>query len=286
MEHLTFSFIGGDLRQLQVVNMLLLEGYRVNTFGLCKGDANEKDSLEECVKGADYIILPLPYSKDKKTVNGPFYEKEIMIDDLINEIYEGQRVIGGRLDGDIKKRCMEKGALALDYTEREDFAVMNAVPTAEGAILKAIENTPCTLKECNCLVIGYGRIGKILSAYLKGLGARVTATSRHKNILAEIDSFGYSALKTDNINAAICDFDIIFNTVPHMIMDLKCLMLTKKDVLIIDLASKPGGVDFDEAKRLQRKVLWELSLPGRVAPYTAGRIVKETVLNMVEELEV
>ena len=286
MEHLLFSFIGGDIRQLQVVDMMLGEGYRIKTFGLGKKDVNEKDSLKECVKGADYIILPLPYSKDKRTVNAPFCEKEIMIEELLNEANDKQKVIGGRLDGEIKKRFLEKGVYTFDYTEREDFAVMNAVPTAEGAILKAIEHTPCTLKECNCLVIGYGRIGKILASYLKGFGAKVTATSRHKNVLAEIDSFGYKALKTEKISDVIGDFDVIFNTVPHMILDLKCLMATKKDVLIIDLASKPGGVDFGEAERLKRKVLWELSLPGRVSPYTAGRIVKETVLNMVEELEV
>ena len=67
---------------------------------------------------------------------------------------------------------------------------------------------------------------------------------------------------------------------------MPALAATDKDILIIDLASRPGGVDFDEAKRLGRRVIWALSLPGKVAPYTAGAIIKNTLINMIEELGV
>ncbi len=286
MEHLTFSFIGGDLRQLQVIEMLSDEGYRIKTFGFDKKDNKEKGSLKECLKTADYIFLPLPYTTDKRTINAPYSSSEITIDELIDSLDEGRIVFGGKLDADIKRRCRERGVDVYDYIDREEFAIMNAVPTAEGAILAAMSNTPYTIKGSNCLVVGYGRIGKVLAADLKALGARVTATSRHRGVLAEIEAFDYTPLKTGDIKNCIGEFDIIFNTVPHMVLGARCLMATKKDVLIIDLASKPGGVDFDEAKRLKRKVMWELSLPGKVAPYTAGKIVKDTILNMIEELEV
>lgn len=286
MEHLTFAFIGGDLRQQSVIDMLSDEGYRIKTYGFDKLGKNTERGLKECVESADYIILPLPYTTDKITVNSPYSSEEILIDSLIGKINKNQVVIGGKLDDNITERCIERGIGIYDYTDREDFAMMNAVPTAEGAIASAMANTTYTIRGSNCLVIGYGRIGKVLSADLRALGANVTATSRKKEVLAEIETLGFNSLRTDKIKESLSEYDIIFNTVPYMILGDRCLMATKKEVLIIDLASKPGGVDFDEAKRLNRKVLWELSLPGRVAPDTAGKIIKDTVLNMIEELEV
>ena len=58
----------------------------------------------------------------------------------------------------------------------------------------------------------------------------------------------------------------------------------RDDALVIDLASKPGGVDLNAAKEYGVKTVWALSLPGRVAPISAGDIVKQTVLNICAEL--
>ena len=286
MEHLTFSFIGGDMRQWSVIKMLSDEGYRIKTYGFDKLKGNTEEGLLDTIENANYIVLPLPYTTDKITVNSPYSGEKILIESLIEKIKKNQVVLGGKLDKSIMERCRTCGIDIYDYANREEFAVMNAVPTAEGAIAAAMNNTDITIKGSRCLVIGYGRIGKVLSADLKALGANVTATSRQTSVLAEIEAMGYSALKTDKIKDYVSDFDIIFNTVPHMVLGERCLMATKKNVLIVDLASRPGGVDFNEAKRLKRKTLWELSLPGRVAPFTAGKIIKDTVLNMIEEMEV
>ena len=71
-----------------------------------------------------------------------------------------------------------------------------------------------------------------------------------------------------------------------MILDFKLLSKVRESSLIIDLASRPGGVDFETARNLGRKVIWALSLPGKVAPDTAGDIMKETIVNILEELGV
>ena len=47
-----------------------------------------------------------------------------------------------------------------------------------------------------------------------------------------------------------------------------------------------GGVDFEAAKEAGVKVIWALSLPGKTAPITAGKIIKDTILNILNELEV
>ena len=53
--------------------------------------------------------------------------------------------------------------------------------------------------------------------------------------------------------------------------------------IIIDLASRPGGVDFDYGKKIGKRIIWALSLPGKVAPVTAGRIIYNTVVTLLNE---
>ena len=72
--------------------------------------------------------------------------------------------------------------------------------------------------------------------------------------LAMIEGHGYEPLPLDNLKYHIHEFDIIFNTIPSLILNDEILTKVKKDALIIDLASKPGGIDFDAAKQ-EAKIL-------------------------------
>ena len=98
--------------------------------------------------------------------------------------------------------------------------------------------------------------------------------------LAMIEGHGYEPLPLDNLKEHIHEFDIIFNTIPSLILDDE--ILTK----VIDLASKPGGIDFDAAKSYGLKVIWALSLPGKIAPVSSGAIIKDTIMNIIKELGV
>ncbi len=288
---LTFSFIGGDLRQKQVISALLDDGFHIKIFGFSKteitseGNIHFSETVRECVKDADVIVLPLP-AIVKGRINAPFSEADIDVKEVIDAAEKGAIIFGGKLSQSIKNECQMAGLKVFDYSEREEMAIMNAIPTAEGAIAIAMDNTPYTLFSSKCLVVGYGKIGKILSADLKALGAEVCATARKYSDLAWIEAKGYNAAKTADISMIAGEFDIIFNTVPDMVIDFKVLSKTKRDVLIIDLASRPGGVDFEIANELGRRAIWALSLPGKVAPETAGGIIKNTLVNILEELGV
>lgn len=167
-----------------------------------------------------------------------------------------------------------------------DSYTASALPTAEGAIEIAISETPITIHGNKCLVLGYGKIGKLLSKALYGMGAQTYVEARKYADLAMIEGHGYEPLELCNLNKEIHKFDIIFNTVPSLILDDEILSNVKKDALIIDLASKPGGVDFDAAKAYGVKVIWALSLPGKVAPVTSGAIIKDTIINIINEMGV
>lgn len=170
--------------------------------------------------------------------------------------------------------------------EKINSHIPNAVPTAEGAIEIAIAETPFTIHGSKSLVLGYGKIGKILSKDLYGLGAQTYVEARKYADLAMIEGHGYEPLPLDNLKDHIHEFDIIFNTIPSLILDDEILAKVKKDALIIDLASKPGGIDFDAAKSYGLKVIWALSLPGKIAPVSSGAIIKDTIMNIIKELGV
>ena len=163
--------------------------------------------------------------------------------------------------------------------------VLNAIPTAEGAIQIAMEEVKHTIHASKCLVLGNGRIGKILAKMLAGLGADVTVAARKNADRAMAMAFGLKSTSFCNLYEEIGDFDIIFNTVPSLILDADLIKKTSRNTLIIDLASRPGGVDFESARKIGTKVIWALSLPGKVAPYTAGDIIGKTILNILDELE-
>lgn len=286
---MTVSVIGGDLRQITVAHELKKEGYHIFLYGFDK-DINlpelEKEEDVDYALGSDIIILPVPVTFDGIHINSPYSENPLLIEEFLDGITPSAIVFGGQIKPNFAKALEEKGIKFFDYLSREELAIRNAIPTAEGAIKIAIEETPITINGSKCLVLGYGRIGKILAKMLAGLGADVTVEARKYADLAMIDFHGYGALSISDLKNKIKDYDIIFNTVPALLIDYDALSTMKKDSLIIDLSSRPGGVDFNIAKELGIKAIWALGLPGKIAPVTSGAIIKDTIMNIIKELEV
>ena len=161
--------------------------------------------------------------------------------------------------------------------------LMNTIPTSEGAIQIAMEELSTTIYGLKVLITGFGRITKVMVKALNGLGAKVTITARKYSDLAWAEIYGCRAIHICELDSCLSDFDIVYNTVPAVILDDKRLSALKDNCLVIDLASKPGGVDFDTARRLGIKTIWALSLPGKVAPITSGEIIAGTICNILSE---
>ncbi|MEE1012755.1 MAG: dipicolinate synthase subunit DpsA [Clostridia bacterium] len=293
MNHvLTFAFIGGDLRQIRAINQLSAAGHEVQTFGLDQARFPEGSSIKKCKKlstcidSADVVVLPLPYNTSPDVINAGLSENTIYIREVLDTMADGQLLLAGRADGYLKALAELHHIRLIDYMEREEMTVLNTVPTVEGAIAIAMAETPYTIHGCRCLVLGYGRIGKLLSHTLKSLGADTHVSARKHSDLAWIKSYAMTGIPIKNLAEKIGDYNIIFNTIPATILDFHLLSRISNDCLIIDLASKPGGVDFETARELGKKVIWALSLPGKVAPDTAGDIMKDTIVNILEELGV
>lgn len=281
----SFSIIGGDKRQLYAAQAIQSEGYKIYLSGFERLENEwsfEQMPIDKALQNGDCVILPMPLTKDGLTLNAPFSNSEIFLDDSLARSFAGKRVFC-TMSAKLKALSPAWESVYLcDYMSREELAVQNAVPSAEGAIEVAMREYPGTIHGSKCLVAGFGRIGKVLSKMLHGLGAQVYAAARKKRDLALIGALGYNTVDINTLSS-VGGFDIVFNTVPAMIFTAHTLAKTCRQALVIDLASKPGGVDFDSAKRLGIKTIHALSLPGRVAPKASGEIIKKTIFNMLEE---
>lgn len=290
MSLMKYAVIGGDLRSIKLANLLVSEGNKVNIYGFKEASfelgIKESESLETAIKDSDIVIGPLPCSNDDETINAPFHPNKIYINDVLKKMSKNQLFIAGRISEKILHLSEVYNVYSIDILKREELAVLNAIPTAEGALQIAMEELPITLHDCNALVLGYGRIGKVLSKMLAGIGANVYVEARKYSDIAWIKSYGYKAVHLNDLESYLKDMDVIFNTIPHIVLNAEMLKKIDKDCLVIDLASKPGGVNFDKAKELGIKAIWALSLPGKVAPVTAAKIIKGTIHNIIEELGV
>lgn len=288
----TILFVGGDLRQIRAINKISQKNCNVSVIGFDSeytdrfgADVQVLNDFSEINDIYTAVVLPLPYSIDGKNINAPFCRHTISVAEVFGNISSKNRILAGRCDPKIKFMAESHRIMLVDYLCREELAMLNAIPTAEGAVQIAMEETPYTLHSSECLVIGNGRIGKILAKMLHGIGAKVTVAARKKVDQAYGYAMGYNSTSIIDLSKVINRFDIVFNTAPSLILDFDLLAKMKKNVLIIDLASKPGGVDFDEARRQGIKVIWALSLPGKVAADTAGDIICDTIQNIIDEME-
>ncbi len=283
----TFLIAGGDLRFVTLAEKLA-ENNRVYAAGFDRSAAmSEKvqtvDRISELKERADCLVLPLPATSDGTTVRTPYSGKSISLESLVPTVKEGGIVFGGMLTPDVRRIFEDRNITAADYAVREEFAVLNAVATAEGAIQVAMEELPTTLSGRNVLILGAGRIARALIDKLSGFHTRITIAARKCSDLARARSCGCEAVHINDIGSVIGSSEVIFNTVPAVLLDEKLLKKTAPGCLVIDLASKPGGVDFDTAGMLGIKTVWLLSLPGKVAPVTSGEVIAETIGNILAE---
>ena len=282
------GLIGGDSRSISLSNLLLEDNNDLKIFGFNEEAVSPlkvNKNLISTIKGSDIIVAPLPCSKDDIFLNTPFYKDEIRMEEIFENMKKGQIFIGGKISEKVKQMGNHYGIAIYDLMDREELAILNAIPTVEGGIQIAMEEMNTTIHNSNIMILGFGRIGKLLAKGLQGLGGNVFVEARKHEDLAWIKSYGYRPLHLKEIKNYLPNMELIFNTIPSMILEEENLIELKKDSLVIDLASKPGGVDIEVANKMGIKVIWALGLPGKVAPVTAAEILKKSIYNIVEELE-
>ena len=285
-----FAVVGGDLRIVKLVKMLAEDGNKVYTYGLEKADELKENSnivmcekLLDVVKNTEVIIGPIPFSSNGKDINSPFSDKKISIRDLMH-IINAKILIAGSITPEVYELANDEYIEIIDIMKREELAVLNTISTAEGAIEIMISNTNKIIHGSKVLILGFGRIGKVLARKLAGLSAKVTCAARKDEDLAWIKAYGHIGTNINTIGENLSEFDVIINTVPHLILTEDRIKYVKEDCLLVDLASNPGGIDKKAAKNKNLQLVWALALPGKVAPVTTAEFIKDTVYNILKEI--
>lgn len=280
------GIFGGDKRQVYIALSLLNKGYKVYSYRLVDHIEHKNHSLvnelNELMKKCRVLIGPIPLTKDLVTIssNGINDSSTKTIADFLDKDH---MLIGGVIPPDIESLCQEKGVFCYDLMKSDKIAIMNAIATAEGTIMEAIRSSDRNLHQSNCLVLGYGRCGKVLAAKLKGLDAYVTVAARSEDDLAYAQAAGYSTVFLNNMKELLPSFHFIFNTIPSLILNQECLEAVSPDVVIIDIASAPGGVDFEYALNHGINAKLCLGIPGKVAPRTSADILLTEIEALIKE---
>lgn len=280
---MNFAVVGGDMRLSKLADMLRGDGHQVRCAGLERG-RGDCLSLDKALADAGYVILPLPAGAGE-TLNAPLSESDISVKKLVELIAPGQTLLAGKPEGRLLELCRDRDVKCIDYFAREELTVRNAASTAEGAVEILMRELPVTLLGTRILVVGFGRIGKLLSLRLHLLGARVTVSARRPEDRVWIECLGLESADTGRLDGRLAGFTAVVNTVPARVLDERLLSQLDPDCLCLDLASKPGGIDFDAARKLGVRAIWALSLPGQVAPISSGAAIRDAIYNVINELE-
>ncbi len=280
LEGKKIAVLGGGLREAELANALLDSGAEVAVSGLRSAGQLRlaAQSPEEATEQADALILPVSgltsEGKIKEVVEG--IELTVSVE-LLSRLKTGAPVVVGSANQWLQQVVHQSGCRLVELVDDDEFAILNAIPTAEGALVVAIEASSITLHGSDAFVLGYGRCGRALARVLVGMGARVhvierSPVKRAMAIESAVNAYPFTDLKS-KLRAA----DFIFNTVPSLVLTTDVLENLKLDCVIIDIASAPGGVDFAAAKALGIQAILALGLPGRYSPKTAGKILATIV---------
>ena len=269
-----FGMIGGDRRQEELLKLLREDGYPVAACGV----AGETDL--ESAAAAEVVLLPLPLCREGDTLN--MEGTQWGVGALFHQFRRNQMILAGQVKPAQTAKARELDLNLIDYFKREELTVANAAATAEGTVQVILEHLERSLLGSRCLVLGFGRIGKLLSHRLAAMGVRVTAAARRPESLAWARAYGYEAVDIGSLEPHLAEFDVVVNTVPAPVLGETCLRRLEPECLCVDVASI-RGIDAAAAENLGLTCVWARALPGKLMPKTAGAIIRDTVYIIIKE---
>jgi dipicolinate synthase subunit A len=283
------ALIGGDARQLEVISKcseldatVVLIGFD-NMQNIFNG-ITKTELTPEALEAIDAIILPAVGTDDHGNVDSIFSASELRLTEVhIQALPKHAKIFTGMAKTYLRKLCAQYSIQLVELFDRDDVAIYNSIPTAEGAVMMAIQNTDFTIHGSQSMVLGFGRTGFTLARTLQGLGANVKVGVNKPDYFARAWEMGFTPFYTQDLYAQVANIDLLFNTIPTMIITAQIIANIPHRAVIIDLASRPGGTDFRFAERRGIKAMLAPGLPGIVAPKTAGRIIADALSTIILE---
>lgn len=278
-----FVIIGGDKRQKYLGEYLKKCGNSVNSYGLYDWD-DDTERLKTLITPQSVIILPLPISKNGKTIFMPFSKRELPLTRLISLLSTENKVFGGMFSEAFSDILKEKNIPFYDYYDSA-FVSENAYLTAFGTLKIILEHIDFAVSQGVFAITGYGRVGRETAELLKKLSCDVTVFARSEEARTDASLRGCKAEELCKLPLAADKFDIIINTIPHKVIDAGTLQKMRTDCKIIELASAPFGVNSEEAEKYSVSVIKAPGLPGKYTAKTAGELIGKKIVKTFQKEE-
>lgn len=280
------AVIGGDRREEVLIKSLAERGFNLSVFSDQTIDQTNivyDNNLKNVLVDADVVIAPMSSTDKDCYLKSTFVKNKIQINpDFFNKINKKPLFLIGFATEKLKKLLESRSISYIELARLENLAVMNAIPTAEAAIKIGIEEMKRTIHGSRSIVYGLGKVGLTLAWRLRLLGSDTHAVTRNKVAIARGKDLGLKMISYESLSKYLSEMDIVYNTVPAMLIDSDSITLLDKDSVIIDLASYPGGTDFVAAEKKGIKAIHAIGLPGKVAPLTAGKILAEIIPGLIK----
>lgn len=260
--------IGGDARNKHLAALARARGMRVQLVG------HDETPLTEATP-SDTVVLPFPSAEVEGHAPAPFSREPLPME-AVCALLAPYATIYATNPGPVLSEYIQKNhCTRIDFTKNEAFTLRNAVPSAEGAIHAMMARASACLDGQDCLIVGYGRIGRALVPRLRGLGMRVTVAARSEAARAMAEGDGARAISLAAMAKGAYRF--LLNTVPAPVVTREVLRGLPKNALAVDLASPPYGIDLDAADAEGIRAWRESGLPGRYAPETAAAAMLKAI---------
>ncbi|MFS0786979.1 dipicolinic acid synthetase subunit A [Shouchella sp. 1P09AA] len=281
--------IGGDARQIEIVRKLSTLDARVSLVGFEQIDVGfigvSKQEMEDIDwKTVEAILLPVGGIGSDGFINSVFSSEKIKLETKhLKQTPDNCTIYTGITSSRLDKMASQTKCHVVVLMNRNDVAIYNSIPTAEGAVMLVIQHTDSTIHQANIAVLGLGRIGMTIARTFKELGAHVSIGDRDSASLARAFELGLKPFHLDEIKQALEQADVVINTIPAKVVTSSVLTEMKQHAFLLDLASKPGGIDHDYAEKRGLKSMLVPGLPGMVAPKTAGKILANVLSDLLLE---
>lgn len=279
--------LGGDARQLEIIQKLCTLNADVYVCGFEQKDNIHPAAIHcelnnELLSQVDALILPAVGTDEEGFIPCTFSTKTLKLTQAhITQLKQNCIILTGVARTYLKELCTNANIDLVELFERDDIAIYNSIPTAEGALMMAIQHTDITIHGANTMVLGFGRTGITMARVLKALGAEVYFGVRRSEHYARAYEYGFKPFYASHLIDHVNNIDLIFNTIPTMIIKTQIIEKLQKSTVIIDLATKPGGTDFAMAEKHNIKAILAPGLPGIVAPKTAGIILANCIVQLL-----
>lgn len=265
-----------DMRQVYLAEILTKKGINVRCLDI-RNNETVKEQLEKLktfLAEADMLVLPIPVSK--------IAEQQKLNDILNKNLVNGTRVLGGCFSQEQVEILKRRDIHYLDFMEDKVVTEENAVATAEGVIAELVNKSPYNIDEAKIIVTGYGCCGKAVAERLAALGARVTVLARRREVRKQAKKDGFYAVDFAFGPEEAMGAAMLVNTVPAPVVTRTIIRELPRDAYILDIASAPGGTDFEFARECGIRADLVLGIPGRYAPkesaYILGRALERFAL--------